>query len=128
MDYHCNGSNLFWYTRGNFYHSTHINTYHQLSIFGESKPKRIYLRDNLGRFSSGKMSELESLQRENNRLKNEVEMYRRKAEALAHYKIEMDRYNQAMEDAKIHSQLNTNDFFDHYAKKDVFTDFKNNQL
>jgi hypothetical protein len=58
-------------------------TYKQLNLFGESKPKRIYKRDRLGRFSNTEMSNEEKLFRENNKLKVDCEMWRRKAEALA---------------------------------------------
>lgn len=57
-------------------------TFTQLELFGESKPSRIYKRDFLGRFSSAEISNEERLHRENNRLKLDVEMWRRKAEAL----------------------------------------------
>lgn len=57
-------------------------TFTQLELFGESKPKRIYKRDRLGRFSDGKMTNEEKLFRENNQLKSELEMWRRKAESL----------------------------------------------
>ena len=57
-------------------------TFTQLELFGESKPSRIYKRDFLGRFSSAEISNEERLFRENNLLKIEVEMWRRKAEAL----------------------------------------------
>lgn len=66
-------------------------TFTQLSLFEEPKPKRVYFRDRLGRFTSREMSETERLYRENNRLKAELEMWRRKAESLAHYKIELQR-------------------------------------
>lgn len=66
-------------------------TYSQLNIFGTTEKKQIYFRDNLGRFASKEMAKIEKLYRENNRLKLEVEMWRRKAQALAHYKIEQDR-------------------------------------
>lgn len=68
-------------------------SYTQLNIFGEAKKKRIYFRDRLGKFASRKPSEIELLHRENNRLRHEVEMWRRKAQALAHYKIKLDRKN-----------------------------------
>lgn len=71
-----------------------MGTYTQYDIFGEQEKKRIYLRDSLGRFSSREGNELDKLFRENNRLKIEVEMWRRKAEVLAHYKIEHDRKQQ----------------------------------
>lgn len=68
-------------------------TFKQLDIFGETKEKRIYFRDSLGQFASREVSEVDKLYRENNRLKLEVEKWRRKAEVLAKYKIEIDRYN-----------------------------------
>ena len=57
-------------------------TFTQLSLFGESKPNRIYKRDFLGRFASEEISNEKRLYRENNRLKLEAEMWRRKTEAL----------------------------------------------
>lgn len=54
----------------------------QLDIFGNHNIKRIYKRDAKGRFSSLVMSNEEKLFRENNRLKLEVETWRRKTEEL----------------------------------------------
>lgn len=70
-----------------------MQTYTQLDIFGTTEKKQIYFRDNLGRFASREVAEIEKIYRENNRLKLEVEMWRRKAEVLAKHKIEIDRYN-----------------------------------
>lgn len=69
-------------------------TFTQLSLFEEPKPQRIYFRDRLGRFTSREMSETEKLYRENNRLKAELEMWRRKAEALEHQKTEVTGHKQ----------------------------------
>ncbi len=66
-------------------------TYTQLDIFGEPKNKRIYFRDGIGQFASREGCELDKLYRENNRLKLEVEMWRRKAEVLVRNKVERDR-------------------------------------
>lgn len=68
-----------------------MTTFTQLCLFEEPKTKRIYFRDRLGRFTSKEMSEIEKLYRENNRLKAELEMWKRKAKSLAHYKIEIQR-------------------------------------
>lgn len=57
-------------------------TFTQLDLFEDAKPKRIYKRDRKGRFSDGKMTNEEKLFRENNLLKVEVEMWRRKVESL----------------------------------------------
>ncbi len=90
-------------------------TYTQLNLFGESKPKRIYKRDRLGRFSSSEMSNEEKLFRENNRLRAESEMWKRKAESLqkliGHREIEVSKFEHT-------------DFFEYFTDLDIIKDFK----
>lgn len=57
-------------------------TFTQLELFATAKPKRIYKRDRLGRFWDGQITNEEKLARENNSLKAELEMWKRKAESL----------------------------------------------